>query len=122
VADTAFGDELGAGTWNISAADVIADYPSPGQFFSFLTCTSVSNGGAFCDPPLDRLAARAARLQLRDPAAAQALWARADRRAVDLAAWAPMVSNASVELLSPRTEHFTLDASSGPQIDQLWIR
>ena len=101
---------------------VVADYPSPGQFFSFLTCGSFTNGGRFCDRKLDRLVARAGRLQLTDPAAAQALWARADQRAVDRAAWTPMVSNSSVELLSRRTGHFTLDPNSLPQIDQLWVR
>jgi hypothetical protein len=33
-----------------------------------------------------------------------------------------MVSNSSVELLSRRTGHVTLDASSLPRIDQLWVR
>jgi peptide/nickel transport system substrate-binding protein len=122
VSDAEFGREIGAGRWNISDGDSIADYPSPDQFFSFLTCASLTNGGGFCDRPLDRLVARADRLQLDDPATAQALWARADRRAVDLAPWAPMVSNSSVELLSQRTGHFTLDANSQPQIDQLWVR
>jgi YVTN family beta-propeller protein len=122
VSDAAFGREVGAGRWNIGDGDWVADYPSPGQFFSFLTCASVTNGGGFCDRALDRLVAHAARLQLDDPAAAQALWARADRRAVDHAPWAPMVSNSSVEMLSRRTGHFTLDASSLPQIDQLWVR
>lgn len=28
----------------------------------------------------------------------------------------------SVELLSRQTGHFTLDANSQPQIDQLWVR
>jgi YVTN family beta-propeller protein len=122
LSDASFGPEVGAGRWNIGDGDWVADYPSPGQFFSFLTCASATNGGSFCDPALDRLVARADRLQLDDPATAQALWARADRRAVDLAPWAPIVSNTSVELLSPRTSHFTLDASSLPQIDQLWVR
>jgi len=122
VDDAALRAQVGKGTWNLSAGDWIADYPSPGQFFAFLTCGSVTNAGGFCDRLLDRLVTRAERLQLDDPAAAQATWARADRRAVDLAAWAPMMSNSSAELLSRRTGHFTLDASSGPQIDQLWVR
>jgi len=118
-------------SWNISSGDWIADDPSPAQFLQdFLACSSyrpddpsrTTNAGAYCDPPLDRLVARADRLQTSDPARADAIWARADRRAVDRAAWAPMVSNASVELLSRRTGHFTLDATSLPRIDQLWIR
>jgi peptide/nickel transport system substrate-binding protein len=122
VGDGKFGPLVGNETWNISAGDWIADYPSPSQFFSLLTCGSATNGGGFCDRQLDRLVARAERLQLGDPAAAQRLWARADTSAVDLAPWAPMVSNSSVELLSRRTGHFTLDANSQPQIDQLWVQ
>jgi YVTN family beta-propeller protein len=127
----AFGERLGGGRWNISAAEWIADYPDPSQFLAqFLACSSyrpadpagTTNSGGFCDAALDRLIARAQALQLTDPAAAQALWARADRRAVDQAAWVPLVNNSSVELLSRRTGNFSLDASSQPQIDQLWVR
>jgi hypothetical protein len=34
----------------------------------------------------------------------------------------PLVSTASIELLSRRAGHFTLDANSQPLIDQLWVR
>ena len=33
-----------------------------------------------------------------------------------------VLDEASAELLSRRAGHFTLDADSGPQIDQLWVR
>jgi hypothetical protein len=61
-------------------------------------------------------------MQLTNPAAAQDIWARADHLAVGQAAWVPLVNTASAELLSPRAGHFTLDANSLPQIDQLWVR
>ena len=116
--------------WNISDGDWVADYPSPVQFLSFVTCSSyhpedpvrTTNSGGYCDARLDRLVTRADTLQLTDPAAAQAIWARADRRAVDQAPWVPLVSNSSVEFLSRRVGHFTLDATSQPRIDQLWVR
>jgi hypothetical protein len=57
-----------------------------------------------------------------DPATAQDTWARADRLAVNKAAWVPLVNTASAELLSRRAGHFTLDADSQPQIDQIWAR
>jgi peptide/nickel transport system substrate-binding protein len=106
--------------WNISDGDWVADYPSPAQFLSFVTCSSyhpedparTTNSGGYCDARLDRLVARADTLQLTDPAAAQAVWARADRRAVDQAPWVPLVSNSSVEFLSRRVGHFTLDPTS----------
>lgn len=116
--------------WNLSDGDWVADYPSPAQFLSFVTCSSyhpadparTTNSGGYRDARLDRLVARADTLQLTDPAAAQAIWARADRRAVDRAPWVPLVSNASVEFLSRRTGDFTLDSTSQPRIDQLWVR
>ena len=129
----AFGEQISnlKSGWNISSGDWTADYPSPGEFFgAFLACSSyrpddpaqTTNSGGFCDPKLDRLLARAQTLQTTDPVAADALWAQADRLAVDQAAWAPMVNNAAVEILSTRVGDFTLDPNSLPQIDQLWVR
>jgi YVTN family beta-propeller protein len=117
--------------WNISAGDWVADYPSPGQFLKlFLACSNyrpkdpgrTTNAGGFCRADFDRLVARAEALQITNPAKAEGIWARADRLAVDQAAWAPLVGTASVELLSRRTGHFTLDATSQPRIDPLWVR
>jgi YVTN family beta-propeller protein len=117
--------------WELADGDWVADYPSPGQFLDyFLSCanyhpgkpTRSTNGGGFCDPVFDRLVARAQALEPADPQRAQTIWARADRRAVDEAAWLPMASTAGVELLSRRVGHFTLNAMSQPGIDQLWVR
>ena len=119
------------GDWSLGVGNWIADYPSPDQFLDyFLSCSqyrpaepaSSVNSGGFCNAHFDRLVRRAEQLQLTNPANAERVWARADRLAVDEAAWAPMVTTASVELLSRRTGHFTLDANSQPQIDQLWVR
>jgi ABC-type transport system substrate-binding protein/DNA-binding SARP family transcriptional activator/DNA-binding beta-propeller fold protein YncE len=117
--------------WSMTAGDWIADYPAPGNFLDyFLSCSNYhpedpagsSNGGGFCRADFDRLVTRAQALQLTNPIRAQQVWAKADRLAVDQAAWVPTVSTASVELLSRRAGHFTLDANSQPQIDQLWVR
>jgi peptide/nickel transport system substrate-binding protein len=116
--------------WNLSDGDWVADYPSPAQFLSFVICSSyhpedpalTTNSGGYCDRRLDRLVARADALQLTDPAAAQAIWADADRRAVDRAPWVPLLSNSAVEFLSRRAGHFTLDPTGQPRVDQLWVR
>ena len=117
--------------WNVTAFDWVADYPSPGQFLDlFLRCSNyhpedpslTTNFGGFCDPGFDRLVARAEQLQATDPARAEQVWSRADRLAVDEAALAPLVNTGSVEVVSPRTGHFTLDATGQPRIDQLWVR
>jgi peptide/nickel transport system substrate-binding protein len=126
-----FERRLSAGDWDISTGDWIADYPSPSQFLDyFLACSNYSphdpvrstNAGGFCDESFDRLVAEAGRVETTDPAKAQRIWARADRLAVDQAAWVPLVNTASIELTSERVGHFTLDANSQPQIDQLWVR
>jgi YVTN family beta-propeller protein len=117
--------------WSIAFGEWIADYPSPGQFLDhFLSCSNyrpydparTTNGGGFCAPAFDWLVSRAQRLQLTDPAKAERVWAAADRLAVDAAAWVPLVSTSSIEFLSRRAGHFTVDANSQPQIDQLWVR
>ena len=119
------------GGWNIGAGDWVADYPSPAQFLErFLACSNyrpadsarTTNAGGFCHAEFDRLVARAEALQIIDPEKAERIWARADRVAVDQAAWVPLVSTGSVELLSRRAGHFTLDATGGTVIDQLWVR
>lgn len=74
------------------------------------------------NPTFDRLIAKAESLETTNPAKAQRIWARADRLAVQQAAWVSLVNGASAELVSQRTGHFTLDANSQPAIDQLWVR
>ena len=119
------------GRWDISDGDWTADYPSPGEFLDyFLSCANyhpddparTTNGGGFCNARFDRLVGQAETLQLTNPAAAQNIWARADRLAVDQAAWVPLANTGDAELLSRRAGHFTLDADGLPQIDQLWVR
>ena len=129
----AFGEQISnlKSGWNISSGDWTADYPSPGEFFGvFVACSSyrpddpaqTTNSGGFCNPRLDQLVARAQTLQPTDPVKADVLGAQADRLAVDQAAWARIVNNPAVEVLSPRVADFALDPNSLPQIDQLWVR
>ena len=119
------------GRWDINDGEWIADYPSPGEFLAyFLSCANyhpgdparTTNGGGFCNARFDRLVGQAETLQLTNPAAAQDIWARADRLAVGQAAWVPLANTGDAELLSRRAGHFTLDADGLPQIDQLWVR
>ena len=129
--DERFERRVAKGDWQLLAGDWTADYPSPSQFLEyFLACANYrpedpaqsTNTGGFCNPAFDRLIAKAERLETTNPAKAQRSWVRADRLAVEQAAWVPLVNGASVELVSERTGHFTLDANSLPAIDQLWGR
>ena len=119
------------GDWNISEGDWNPDYPSPSQFLDyFLLCSDyhphqpalTTNSGGFCNAQFDRLVVKAEKLQPTSPATAPDIWARADRLAVDQAAWVPLANTGSADLLSQRTGHFTLDANGLPQVDQLWVR
>jgi YVTN family beta-propeller protein len=119
------------GDWNISEGDWLPDYPSPSQFLNyFLSCANyhphkpalTTNSGGFCNAHFDRLIAKAEKLQPTNPTTAQDIWARADRLAVNQAAWVPLANTGSADLLSQRAGHFTLDANGLPQIDQLWVR
>jgi len=128
--DAQWHQRVARGQWDIARGDWTADYPSPSQFLDyFLSCGNYhpgdpasTNGGGFCNPRFDRLVTQAETLQPTDPAAAQDIWARADHLAVSQAAWVPLANTGSADLLSRRAGHFTLDANSNPQIDQLWIR
>jgi len=129
--DAQFYQRLARGQWDIGGGDSTADYPSPAQFLDyFLSCANYhpgdpadsTNGGGFCNPQFDRLVTQAETLQPADPAAAQDLSAKADHLAVSQAAWVPLANTGSADLLSRRAGNFTLDASSNPRIDQLWIR
>jgi hypothetical protein len=76
----------------------------------------------FCDPALDKQAARAAVLQTTDPLAADALWARLDRELTDLAIWLPTVTPNETDLISHRIGNYQYNPVWGALIDQMWIR
>jgi YVTN family beta-propeller protein len=94
------------------AIDVIpsswyADFPSPSTFFdTFLACRSATAGGFYCDPTLDRMMRRARAIEATDPARADAAWATVDRRAVDRAAWVPLVNPREVDFVSTRLRDY----------------
>jgi peptide/nickel transport system substrate-binding protein len=103
----------------LAAIDVVpaswyADYPSPSSFFdTFLSCRSATAGGFWCDPALDRLVRRADALEPTDLARADAAWARADRRAVDRAAWVPLVNPRELDFVSERLRDYRYDPPLG---------
>ena len=103
----------------LAAIDVIpsswyADYPSPSSFFdTFLSCRSATAGGLWCDPGLDRLVRRAHALEATDLARADAAWASADRRAVDRAAWVPLVNPRELDFVSERLRNYGYDPPLG---------
>ncbi|MGZ8565974.1 MAG: ABC transporter substrate-binding protein, partial [Actinomycetota bacterium] len=122
--DSRLGSQIGTGSW-------LADYPSASNFFDFfLSCAaftpgdplSTSNSAEFCRPRLDRLMSRAALLQLRDPAKANALWARIDRRVTDLAPWVAVDNSRTIDFVSERVGNYEFHPVLGILLDQLWVR
>jgi len=106
------------------------DYPSANTFIGGSTCAYFVPGDgvanrdptSFCDPAFDRQVARALALQQTNRVAADALWARLDRKLTDLAIWLPTVTPNETDLISKRVRNFKFHPLWGPLIDQLWVR
>lgn len=60
----------------------------------------------FCDRKLDAEAQRAEAARLTSPKRSGALWARLDRKLVNRAVWAPLVSQGIIDLVSKRLRNF----------------
>lgn len=113
----------------IATESWIADYPSAAQWITVhLNCAAwrppiqLSNRSQFCDPRVDRLAARAAALQADDPSAADPLWAQADRLITNLAPWVPTVTETETDLVSQRVGDYQYVPTIGALLDELWVR
>ena len=67
--------------------------------------------------------AEAARLQAVDPEAADALWARAERRIVDQAPAVGAYSSINTDLVSERLGNYQYNLFAGGMLlDQAWVR
>jgi peptide/nickel transport system substrate-binding protein len=80
------------------------------------------NWSQFCDRVADRLMRRALRLQPTDAGAANALWARAERRMVDRGAALPLDNPRQVDVVSARVGNYQYSPQFGILFDQLWVR
>jgi peptide/nickel transport system substrate-binding protein len=133
-------DGDGFGEWNDATTDSnrrvsavltgwAADYPNPIDFLDLLlSCrayvphsTINLNTAELCDATLDGLIAKAEAVQVRDPARGAVLWQAADQRAVDLAAWVPLLHDVSTDVLSPRVGNYQHNAEWSVLLDQLWV-
>jgi peptide/nickel transport system substrate-binding protein len=121
IADSRHRVQIGPAGW-------IPDYPAASSMLQLLRCDAFvpasptqSNFSEFCDPRADELMRRAAELGA-DEAAADALWARADKRLTDQAALLALDSERSVTFVSRRVGNFQYSQQSGVLYDQLWVR
>ena len=120
--DTSKGAQIGLSGW-------IADYPAPSTFLEPFSCAALTRGSPanmnpsqLCDRKADRLMAAAGRVQAVDPSAADTLWARAERRIVDLAPAVAAYNLISADLVSDRVGNYQSSLASGVLLDQLWVR
>jgi peptide/nickel transport system substrate-binding protein len=103
--------------------DWLADYPAPSAYLpQFFGCAGGLSNGYVCDRRLERLMARATRLQLSDPGRADAAWARVDRRITDQALWVPTAKVSPPELVSRRLRNYQFHPVWGFIADQAWLR
>ena len=121
--DTSKRSQIGLVPW-------FADYPAPSTFLHSFSCAALIpnspknlNAAQFCDPELDRLMAEATRLQAVESDAADALWARAERRIIDEAPAVGAYSNVNTDLVSKRVGNYEYNLSTGGMLpDQTWVR
>jgi peptide/nickel transport system substrate-binding protein len=114
------GVQTGYGGW-------IADFLTPSNFIRpSLACDQVVPGSTatfnlsqFCDPRLEKLVDRA--LSARG-SEGNGLWTQADRRAVEMAPYVPLVNRRSVLFVSDRVGNVQQHLLLGPLLDQLWVR
>jgi peptide/nickel transport system substrate-binding protein len=99
--------QIGLSTW-------YEDYPAASDFlYILLSCASFHPGSdvspnvsGLCDKGLEAKMKAALDAAVAEPDKADALWAEADRAAVDLAPWAVLVNPKRVDFVSKRVQNF----------------
>jgi YVTN family beta-propeller protein len=108
----------------------LSDFPSPAGFLTPLfscaaytpaTATNADPSG-FCNPAVDRLLSQAQATQAENPAAATALWQRAERAILAQAPVVPLYNARNVAFVSRHVGNFAYHPQWGVLLDQLWVR
>lgn len=107
-----------------------ADFASASDFIGKFGCgTFVPHDGLdttdaseFCSPQFDRQIQSAASLQATQPAAADRLWSRLDRKLTDLALLVPTVTPNALDVVSRRVHDYQYNPVWGALLDQLSLR
>jgi peptide/nickel transport system substrate-binding protein len=115
----------------IAPAGWFADYPAASNFIANqLTCDSFKpedplknqNATAFCDPDIDEMIERAARLGSEDPASAGEAWAEVDRAITNQSPWVSLVNPIQVDLVSERLGNYQYHPFWHLLLAQVWVR
>jgi peptide/nickel transport system substrate-binding protein len=100
-----------------------ADYPAASTFINRLRCDATGFSGGFCSPRIDDMIDRATKLQLEDPAAAGALWAKIDRAFVDQAPAMWVYNPIAIEFVSERVGNYQWSPQwTSELLNQLWVQ
>ena len=106
-----------------SSGDWLTDYPDPSSYIPpFFSCGGGNNPGYICNHQLDAEMSRAALLELRSTAAADALWASIDRTLTNDAYWVPTETTREVDLVSKRLGNYEFNPVWGFLANQSWVR
>jgi peptide/nickel transport system substrate-binding protein len=106
-----------------------ADYASASDFTGKFTCgkfvarygLDTTDASELCNARFDRQVDGAASLQATQPAAADRLWSRLDRKLTDLAILVPTVTPNTVDVVSRHIHHYQYNPVWGALLDQLSI-
>lgn len=106
-----------------------ADYASPLTFLRNFSCDTLKsdpalnqNPSQYCDAKTERLLDEAERVQPVDPVAADALWAKAERRLVDQAPAVAAYNLVVADLVAERLGNYQNNPLVGMLIEQAWVR
>ena len=120
IADSRHRAQIGGAGW-------LPDYPAASSMMQLVRCKEFVpaspvqvNYSEFCDRRTDDLIRRASEVPA-DDAAADALWAAADRRVTDQAAVLPLVNAKSIAFVSRPVGDFQFSQRWGVLYDQLWV-
>jgi peptide/nickel transport system substrate-binding protein len=106
-----------------------ADYPSPREFLSLLSCASFTRGSSnnvnlaeFCNNRIDDEIKSASALQASDFHAASRRWTKIDHDLTDLAPLVSFANDRHIDFVSRRVGNYTYDIVwSIPLLDQMWV-
>jgi peptide/nickel transport system substrate-binding protein len=109
----------------------VSDFPSAAAFLpplyscaAFVQASPQTNQdpSEFCDRSVDRLFSQALAAQAQNPAAASALWQRAERAVLARAPIVPTYNQQDVSFVSKRVGNFQYNPQWRVLLDQLWVK
>jgi peptide/nickel transport system substrate-binding protein len=124
VTDSRVRAQVGYYTW-------FAGYPSAADFIPpQLSCRAFvpaspersSNLSEFCDHSIDAQMARAAAVQVQDPAAATALWQQVEQSLLAQAPVVPTYNRRNIDFVSRRVGNYQYNPQWGFLLDQAWVK